>query len=609
MMKIVLLSTPWPLFNRPSIQLGTLAAFVKHHLPAVQLKAHHVYLRVAAELGYDCYKEISERTWLSESVYAALVYPEQSDKISRFWYRRARGLGALRGTSFQELSARVKSASDKILDEFSWESFDLAGFSVCYGQLTSTLYFIHEIKRRSPSLKVVVGGSACAGDLGESLLETIPDIDFVVRGEGELPLTQLIGSLRDSASTGEPIAGVLSRECGENGGPINQVPRLDELPVPDYHDYFDQIRSLGEHKRFLPRIPMEMSRGCWWRRRLASAGRPSGCAFCNLNLQWEGYRAKSSDRMVQELEELIHRHEVLSLSFMDNLLPARGLPELFHRVREMEEDLRLFAEIRATTPLDVLQAMGSAGMDEVQVGIEALSSSLLQKLNKGTTVIDNIEIMKNCEREDTPALTGNLILNFPSSDEQDVAETLEHLAFVFPYKPLKGIPFWLGYGSPVWCAPKHFGIHRVGNHTYYRYLFPHEVLKGLRLMIQGYQGRVRYQNRLWKPVRQMLAQWRKTYEQLHCRPGSGPILSYQDGGDFMIIRQRRLGKDDMTHRLRATSRRIYLYCSSQKNLSKILSEFPGFGEEKIRSFLQSMGEKRLMFGEGDRWVSLAVPSR
>jgi ribosomal peptide maturation radical SAM protein 1 len=608
-MNIVLVSTPWPLFNRPSIQLGTLSAFVKRHLPDVRVTANHAYLDVAAELGYDLYKEISERTWLAESVYAALLYPEKLETIARFWYRRARGLLSLQGTSFQGLCSRARAASDKILDQVPWEQFQLAGFSICFGQLTSTLYFVGQLKKRNPSLRVVAGGSACAGELGESLLNNIPEIDFVVQGEGELPLTQLTEVLGNSETVGEPIAGLLTRNKGESASPTSQIEQLDEMPPPDYQDYFDHLRSLGPHKLFLPRIPVEMSRGCWWRKRMRPGDKLSGCAFCNLNLQWDGYRSKSPWRVTEELDQLANRYEILSLSFMDNLLPGKGLGELFRRLGELEKDLRLFAEIRATTPLDVLRSMGSAGMAEVQVGIEALSNSLLKKLNKGTSAIDNVEIMKNCERRDTPILTGNLIFQFPSSDGRDVTETLDNLSFVLPFRPLKGIPFWLGYGSPVWHAPKEYGIRRVGNHPYYKQLFPPDVLRGLRLMIQGYQGSVRHQQRLWKPVQEAMARWKNHYESLHRKADAGPILSYQDGGDFMIIRHRRLGEDDMTHRLRGTSREIYLFCSTQRKMSEIQSRFPGFGEEKIRSFLQTMVGKRLMFCEGDRWLSLAIPFR
>lgn len=203
-----------------------------------------------------------------------------------------------------------------------------------------------------------------------------------------------------------------------------------------------------------------------------------------------------SERVVSELDLLTERYEILPVSFMDNLLPSRDLEGLFTKITRLGKDLRLFAEIRAITSAKELAAMAAAGMREVQVGIESLSSGLLKKLNKGTRAIDNLQIMKNCETPGLPDLTGNLIVCFPSSDECDVTETLASLEFAFPFRPLKEIPFWLGYGSPVWHTPAAYDIRRVYNHPHYRYLFPAEVIKTLQPMIRGYQGGARYQKRI-----------------------------------------------------------------------------------------------------------------
>ena len=137
------------------------------------------------------------------------------------------------------------------------------------------------------------------------------------------------------------------------------------------------------------------------------------CAFCNLNLQWQGYRAKSHEKTVAELDALTEKYQTLSVSFMDNLMPHRDLEGLFEKVAGLGKDLRLFAEIRATTPLNELSAMARAGMHEVQVGVEALSSRLLSKFCKGTSAIQNLQIMKNCESPSLPTLESNLILEFP----------------------------------------------------------------------------------------------------------------------------------------------------------------------------------------------------
>ena len=83
----------------------------------------------------------------------------------------------------------------------------------------------------------------------------------------------------------------------------------------------------------------------------------------------------------------------------------------------------------------------------------------------------------------------------------------------------------------------------------------------------------------------------------------------KDGKDFLIIHERRLHDDDMTHRLKGSSRTIYLFCETQRPMAEILARFPRFGEDQIRAFLRMMVDKRLMFNEGDRHLSLAVPAR
>ena len=125
-------------------------------------------------------------------------------------------------------------------------------------------------------------------------------------------------------------------------------------------------------------------------------------------------------------------------------------------------------------------------------------------------------------------------------------------------------------------------------------------------MMQGYHGGVRFQHRLWAPVREKIKQWKAFYDQVHKKPGFCPVLWYQDGEDFLIIHQRRLNKADMTHRLKGSSRGIYRFCDTQRSLSEIVDRFPRFGEDQITAFLRMMVDKRLMFREKDRFLSLAV---
>jgi hypothetical protein len=111
---------------------------------------------------------------------------------------------------------------------------------------------------------------------------------------------------------------------------------------------------------------------------------------------------------------------------------------------------------------------------------------------------------------------------------------------------------------------------------------------------------------MWKPVRQKLKEWHDFYGRLHQGPGFRPILSFRDGKDFLIIHERRLNDDDMTHRLTGNSRAIYLFCEAQRSMAEIVARFPRFSGDQIQGFLRMMVDKGLMFNEGDRYLSLAV---
>jgi hypothetical protein len=337
-------------------------------------------------------------------------------------------------------------------------------------------------------------------------------------------------------------------------------------------------------------------------------GRTAGCAFCNLNLQWKGYRHKDPSRVISEIDHLTGMYQTLSVSIVDNVLPRKSSRVVFKKVGNLKKDLYLFAEIRANTPAAELEVMGGAGMQELQIGIEALSTSLLKKLHKGTRAIQNLEIMRDCEALGI-VNNSNLILRFPGSDEQDVAETLQNLEFAMPFRPLQTVNFWLGLGSPVWQNPEAYGIKAVFNHSNWSRLFPREIFRSMEFMIQAYRGDLGFQKIIWQPVKKKVALWQKTYFALQRGPKMSPILSFRDGREFLIIKQRRYQADSIKHRLVGTSRLIYLFCMQHRSLKRIRSQFPAFAEDKIVAFLNMMIDKKLMFREKDEYLSLAVPAK
>ncbi|MDD9304006.1 MAG: RiPP maturation radical SAM protein 1 [Desulfobacter sp.] len=604
---ITLISAPWPLFNRPSIQLGALKSYLSQEIPDLQVTTHHFYLKLAAAIGYPLYREICEKTWLAESVYAALLYPARFDRIQTLFYREAKGKPLSLKVDFKALTRQAADAADEFISSINWDRFGLAGFSLCLCQLTSSLYFIRAIKRKYPELAMVIGGSMFAGDTAKDIFRVFPEIDFVINGEGELPLCSLVRHLKNNADPEKisRIPGLVSpHSCSRQDSlTFNQMADLKDLPVPDYDDYFHLMKTQAAGHHFFPTLPAEASRGGRWQ---ASRSGHSGCAFCNLNRNWQGYRCKSPEQVCLEIDHLTSKYRTLSVMFMDNLIPAKTARKMFDQLSGLEKDLNLFCELRATTPKRVLEKMGAAGVTKVQIGIESLSSRLLKKLNKGTTAIQNLEIMKHCEGLGI-ANTANLILHFPGSDLEDMNETLRNLEFAAFFRPPKLVHFWLGHGSRVYADPDSFGVKAKFNHPNYAKIFPKEIHRHMTFLIQRYRGDMGYQKKLWQPVKQKVNNWEKTYTQIHRAGGDTPILSYRDGRDFMIIRQKRLLKPPLTHRLEGVSRKVYLYCGQHRSLGSICHHFQGMTQERVMPFLKMMTDKKLMFEENNKYLSLAVP--
>ncbi|MGE5257262.1 MAG: hypothetical protein ACM3KE_11355 [Hyphomicrobiales bacterium] len=330
---IALVSPPWPLYNRPSIQLGTLKAFVRSRFPQVGVSAHHFYLQVAEAIGFRLYHSISERTWLAETVYAALLYPDQVDRMARLFRREAAAAPELRHLDIRRLASRVEAVSADWISATDWSGVQVVGFSGVLCQLTACLYLIRRLKERCPHLTTVVGGSAFSLPSGVAALRLFPHIDAVVYGEGELPLAHLVQHLvvegRDLKDL-PPANGILSRRDVEDQDADRgffQLENLNHLPLPDFDDYFETLSGFSAAKRFFPTLPVEFSRGCWWGREVG-AGETTGCDFCNLNLQWRGYRSKSEGRVVAEIDHLTRRHRVLSLAVTDNVLPKESTADI-----------------------------------------------------------------------------------------------------------------------------------------------------------------------------------------------------------------------------------------------------------------------------------------
>jgi ribosomal peptide maturation radical SAM protein 1 len=589
-MKLALISMPWSIFNRPSIQLATLKGYLRQQLEQVEVKCCHPYLDTTAAIGLDNYRIISESSWAAEALYCGLLFPEQKPKARQVFRQSLKGKPV---PDYFELLPKLKEQLQNWLNRQDFSLCSLIGFSVCFSQLPSSLYAVQAIKRRWPDIPIVFGGSTCTQALGSSLLSIFPEIDFIITGEGEQPLKELLLHLYKKTPLSN--ANILARQqvaIPSATRPINQeIANLANLPLPDFDDYFLQMKRCGLD--FIPLLPLEFSRGCWWNK----------CTFCNLNLQWQGYRFKKHCQVLDEVKEMTQKYQCVDFTFADNALPTKEADLFFAVTADSGLDLRFFGEIRTLKKAASYIQYRKGGLSSVQIGIESLSDSLLKRMCKGTTVMDNVAAMKFALAAGM-ILEGNLILEFPDSTEQEVNETLWLLDIVLPFRPLAAAGFFLGHGSPVCNQPKKFGIKSIVQHPTNKKLYPANILKRLDMLIKSYRGDRTLQAARWKPVRDKIDRWHSFHDN---RPDpSIPALSYRDGGTFLIIRQELPDRPPLHHRLRGRSRQIYLACEQQITRKELLSRFSQVTKKQLFAFLADLEQKNILYCNTISCLALAV---
>ncbi len=593
-MDIVLIAPPWPLFNRPSIQLGVLKAYLKKNLPkGTTIQNLHPYLQVAAALDFSDYNVISQSGWASEAVFSNILFPDTNGPARLFETSLSkRGLKKVQ-SDFGRICLLSRDALERALSIYDFSHTRLVGISVCLNQLSAGLFVAKLLKQHYPGLPIVMGGASVSGAVGVGILKSFPWVDYVIDGEGEIPLLSLSRYLLGLASVIDSKA-IIKR--GQHGlGGKEQIRDMNELPAPDFDDYFRELSKIKGSGGISVVLPVEASRGCWW----------GQCSFCNLNLQWQGYRAKTPERVAKEIDFLSRRYLAIDFAFMDNCLPRRGASKIFEALAAQGRDYSIFAEIRAVHSKGELAIMKRGGLDSLQVGIEALSTRLLKRLKKGASTIQNLYLMRCCAELGID-LQANLIICFPGSSEREVEETLENLDYAWPFFPLKPVSFWLGNASPVHNSYKDYGIRYVRAAKKYSDLFPPKIAESLTPLILDYAGDRKRQSVLWKSVEKKLSFFKERRKELGIK---GSSLTYRDGGHFMVIRQILPDGQALTHRLTGLSRDLYLAAGEPVSLKEIFAKAPHLPKEKLEQFIGQMVEKKLMFKENSMVLSLACRQR
>jgi len=616
-MNLELVSMPWAMFDAPSAALGALSAYVQGHEPRVKVRCRSAFVDLWRRIPGP-YQALSDEHLVGDLVYAAVLYPE----------RRQAAVSAIEDilAALSEVNVKAvlrRTAAGKI----PWERVfkvieehleataqqvaaqaDVVGCTTTLTQLFSSLCLARRIKEIKPQIRIVLGGTS-SHVAGSTLLDVYPFVDAVVRGEGEARLVALLQAWLGDGPVPSRASGILTRGAPASPSEIQVIgpsdpENLDALPFPDYDDYNERAEAESIHWT----VPVEGSRGCWWNRAPRTGNPLHSCYFCGFNLL-SGRRDKSPSRIASEMESLADRYRNVRFFFRDNALRQSGVDEFAHALRRSHHRFSFSVELRASITTDEIAELFQAGCASVQVGVEGLSTAYLRRMNKGTTTIQNLCAMRACCEFEIRNVS-NLLIRFPGATADEVEETVRVVDnYACAYDPPNIAVFTLNPSSSVHARPDLFGVARSRTHAGYLAALPDDVASRLDLPYRDHD--LVADPVSWDPVLAAVKRWRRRAELLK-RSGlltvESKAMVYYDGGDFLEIVDRR--KDFQVFTLDKSWRDLYLFCTNIRSEQEIARRFASaLSQQEVADQLGEMVDAKLMFREGDRFLSLAVAVR
>lgn len=502
-----------------------------------------------------------------------------------------------------KVRAQTGNFLDHCMGAINWNDYQMVGFTSTFEQNIASLALAKRLKQAFPHLKTVFGGANWEGEMGLELHRQFPFVDYVCSGEAELSLPALCNAI-DAGQLPSSIPGLSYRHANTSitTPPGKPLENLDELPIPDYSDFFENLESTGVDTDVVPVLLFESARGCWW-------GAKSHCTFCGLNGGAMAFRAKSQTRALSELRSLVSRWRVSIVEAVDNILDMAYFDKFLPALTQQQDELQLFYEVKANLSRRHMKSLAAAGVHRIQPGIESMNDHVLALMRKGTTALQNIQMLKWCQEYGISA-EWNLLYGFPGETRADYVQMLSLLPAIRHLRaPSACGPLRLDRFSPYFDHAETFGLTNLRAISSMRFLYPFEesVLSKISYYFDfDYPDGIAAADHAAVVIR-YVDTWQRN-------PELGTLTaSLVPDGSLLLVDSRSTAT--LTHlTLRGIEQAAFEYCDTAHSIDGVhrhlRQRFPDqmASIDSLRAFLDSAVANYLMVRDGDRYLSLAIAS-
>ncbi len=364
------------------------------------------------------------------TLYAAALMRENGYTVSLF------------DTMFAHGAADVQPAIDQQAPDFFVLYDD--GFSyltkMCLTNMRAAAFAMMKLAK-AKGCTVIVSSSDSTDHFEDYLRE---GADFIILGEGEMTLLELVQAITNKENNFQNIAGLAFVHDDQFIKTTRRLVMkdLDALPLPAW-DLIDIVpyRLMWMQSSGYFSLNMVTTRGC-----------PFKCNWCAKPIYGNRYNARSPEKVVQELKWLKEEFRFDHIWFCDDIFGLKpGWVHAFADCLE-KEGLKFRFKIQARADLlleeNTIKDLARAGCFNIWMGAESGSQKVLDAMDKGTTV-EQIYQATTLLKKNGIHPSFFIQFGYPGETKADIAKTIRMIKDLLPYEmgisvsyPLPGTPFY-----------------------------------------------------------------------------------------------------------------------------------------------------------------------
>ena len=614
MFRISLINMPFAALQRPSIALTQLKSVVESKFQQrVFVEIHYLNQDFGHYFDLNLYSWLafsseSQNSGLGDWFFRQSAFVDLPDNAETYFQRyfpyHTEQFAKIKGLLMNKRQG-LDDYLDELIDRHQLNDANIVGFTSMFSQNVASFALARRIKRRNPNVIVIVGGANCETPMGQELVTHIEQVDYVFSGPALKSFPEFVGFCLDGEMDKcATIKGVFAKR--RSTLPLAQAAIGEELDINvpvalDYDQFLSGVEKNFPDGKVKPVLMFETSRGCWW-------GERAHCTFCGLNGLTMNYRAMKPENAIALISSLFrYASTCSSLESVDNILPKSYLTDVFPYLAT-PSNMILFYEVKADLNEEEVQTLAKARVKWIQPGIEALATSTLKLMKKGTTSFQNIMLLKNCRLYDIfPAW--NLLIGFPGEEEEVYRRYVEHIPLLTHLPPPSGAyPVRFDRYSPYFMQARQYelDLHPM---DYYQLIYPfgEASLANLAYYFTDRNYRAPYLKSMSKWVSKIrekvdlwLAQW--NVQSLELRPQ----LYLKENGASAIVYDSRSGKP-VEHKISDVTRQVLELLNKPKRIGNLASSLSHIADFEPAQEIADLKQKGWVFQEHDRYLSLVLP--